>query len=98
MRRGGGPRQGPTFAPKSAAFALARPRANPRMAVVLVFERPVVELVARVRELRELASEDPRFSAELRRLEDKAAVLAREVFAGLTPMQKVQLSRHPSRP
>jgi acetyl-CoA carboxylase carboxyl transferase subunit alpha len=68
------------------------------MAVVLVFERPVVELVARVRELRELASEDPRFRAELRRLEDKAAVLAREVFAGLTPMQKVQLSRHPSRP
>jgi acetyl-CoA carboxylase carboxyl transferase subunit alpha len=68
------------------------------MAVVLAFERPVVELVARVRELRDLASEDPRFGAELRRLEDKAAVLAREVFAGLTPMQKVQLSRHPSRP
>ena len=68
------------------------------MAVVLAFERPVVELVARVRELRELASEDPRLGAELQRLEDKAAVLAREVFAGLTPMQKVQLSRHPSRP
>jgi acetyl-CoA carboxylase carboxyl transferase subunit alpha len=68
------------------------------MAVVLAFERPVVELVSRVRELRELANEDPRFGAELRRLEDKAAVLAREVFAGLTPMQKVQLSRHPSRP
>lgn len=68
------------------------------MAVVLAFERPVVELVARVRELRELANADPRFGAELRRLEDKAAVLAREVFASLTPMQKVQLSRHPSRP
>ncbi len=68
------------------------------MTVVLAFERPVVELVARVRELRELANEDPRFGAELKRLEDKAAVLAREVFAGLTPMQKVQLSRHPSRP
>lgn len=68
------------------------------MAVVLAFERPVVELVARVRELRELANEDARFGAELRRLEEKAAVLAREVFAGLTPMQKVQLSRHPSRP
>jgi acetyl-CoA carboxylase carboxyl transferase subunit alpha len=68
------------------------------MAVVLAFERPVVELVARVRELQKLASEDPRFGAELRRLEDKAAVLAREVFASLTPMQKVQLSRHPSRP
>ncbi len=68
------------------------------MAVVLAFERPVVELVARVRELQQLASKDPRFGAELRRLEDKAAVLAREVFASLTPMQKVQLSRHPSRP
>jgi acetyl-CoA carboxylase carboxyl transferase subunit alpha len=68
------------------------------MAVVLAFERPVVELVARVRELRELANEDARFGAELRRLEDKAAVLAREVFAGLTPMQKVQVARHPSRP
>src|SRR4051812_38664130 len=68
------------------------------MAHVLAFERPVVELVTRVRELRELASEDPRFSAELRRLEDKAAKLAREVFAKLSPMQKVQLSRHPNRP
>ena len=68
------------------------------MAHVLAFERPVVELVARVRELRELASSDERLAPELRRLEDKAARLAREVFAKLSPMQKVQLSRHPSRP
>ena len=68
------------------------------MAHVLAFERPVVELVTRVRELRELASADDRFGAELRRLEDKAAKLAREVFAKLSPMQKVQLSRHPNRP
>ncbi|MCC6215132.1 MAG: acetyl-CoA carboxylase carboxyltransferase subunit alpha [Polyangiaceae bacterium] len=66
--------------------------------MVLPFERPVVELVTRVRELRELARSDARFGAELERLEEKAAKLAREVFAGLTPMQKVQLSRHPSRP
>jgi acetyl-CoA carboxylase carboxyl transferase subunit alpha len=58
----------------------------------------VVELVARVRELRELASADERWAGELRRLEDKAAKLAREVFAKLSPMQKVQLSRHPNRP
>jgi acetyl-CoA carboxylase carboxyl transferase subunit alpha len=68
------------------------------MAHVLAFERPVVELVARVRELRELASNDARFGPELKRLEDKAAKLAREVFANLSPMQKVQLSRHPNRP
>jgi acetyl-CoA carboxylase carboxyl transferase subunit alpha len=65
---------------------------------VLAFERPVVELVARVRELRDLASTDERWAPELERLEEKAARLAREVFANLSPMQKVQLSRHPNRP
>ena len=35
------------------------------MAHILAFERPVVELITRVRELRELASEDDRFSSEL---------------------------------
>jgi acetyl-CoA carboxylase carboxyl transferase subunit alpha len=65
---------------------------------VLPFEKPVVELVARVRELRELAKADRGLEPELRRLEDKARHLARELFAELTPWQKVQLSRHPQRP
>ncbi len=65
---------------------------------VLPFEKPVVELVARVRELRELARTDRALEPELRRLEDKATKLARELFAELTPWQKVQLSRHPNRP
>jgi acetyl-CoA carboxylase carboxyl transferase subunit alpha len=65
---------------------------------VLPFEKPVVELVARVRELRELARSDRALEPELRRLEDKASKLARELFADLTPWQKVQLSRHPNRP
>ena len=65
---------------------------------VLPFEKPVVELVSRVRELRELAKSDRALEPELRRLEDKATKLARELFAELTPWQKVQLSRHPNRP
>jgi acetyl-CoA carboxylase carboxyl transferase subunit alpha len=65
---------------------------------VLPFEKPVVELVARVRELRALAENDKRFEAELRRLEEKCGRLARELFADLSPWQKVQLSRHPNRP
>jgi acetyl-CoA carboxylase carboxyl transferase subunit alpha len=69
-----------------------------RMAHVLAFEKPVVELISRLRELRELAATDTRLMPELKRLEDKAARLAREMFAKLTPMQKVQLSRHPNRP
>lgn len=65
---------------------------------VLPFEKPVVELVARVKELRALAENDKRFEAELRRLEEKCGRLARELFADLSPWQKVQLSRHPNRP
>src|ERR1700722_16244145 len=65
---------------------------------VLPFAFPPVELVARVRELRELARTDRALEPELRRLEDKATKLARELFAELTPWQKVQLSRHPNRP
>jgi acetyl-CoA carboxylase carboxyl transferase subunit alpha len=65
---------------------------------VLPFEKPVVELVSRVRELRALAKQDCALEPELRRLEDKAAKLARELFAELSPWQKVQLSRHPNRP
>ena len=67
-------------------------------AYVLPFEKPVVELVNRVRELRDLAQSDRQFEAELHRLEDKMGRLARELFADLTPWQKVQLSRHPNRP
>jgi acetyl-CoA carboxylase carboxyl transferase subunit alpha len=65
---------------------------------VLPFEKPIVDLVNRVRELRALAENDKRFDAELRRLEDKCGRLARELFADLSPWQKVQLSRHPNRP
>jgi acetyl-CoA carboxylase carboxyl transferase subunit alpha len=65
---------------------------------VLPFEKPVVELVSRVRELRELAEADRQYLPELRRLEDKASKLARELFRDLDPWQKVQLSRHPNRP
>src|SRR5579884_942965 len=65
---------------------------------VLPFEKPVVELVSRVRELRELAESDRALEPELRRLEERATRLARELFSELTPWQKVQLSRHPNRP
>ncbi len=67
-------------------------------AFVLPFEKPVVDLVERVRELRELAATDKRFANELTRLEEKAAKLAREIFRDLSPMQKVMISRHPNRP
>ena len=67
-------------------------------AFVLPFEKPVVDLVEKVKALRALAASDSRFEPELLRLEEKTSRLAREIFADLSPMQKVQLSRHANRP
>ena len=67
-------------------------------AFVLPFEKPVVDLVDKVKELRALASSDALLEPELRRLEEQTTRLAREIFADLTPMQKVLLSRHANRP
>jgi acetyl-CoA carboxylase carboxyl transferase subunit alpha len=67
-------------------------------AFVLPFEKPVADLVDRVRELRALAATDAKFAPELEQLEEKAGRLAREIFRDLSPMQKVMISRHPNRP
>ena len=56
---------------------------NRMAAFVLPFEKPVVDLVDRVRHLRELAQNDAKFEPELLRLEEKAGRLAREIFADL---------------
>ena len=65
---------------------------------VLPFEKPIVDLLGRVRELRSLSENDRALEPELRRLEEKTGRLAKELFASLSPWQKVQLSRHPNRP
>ena len=66
--------------------------------VVLEFERPIIDLEKKIEELRGLSSDSVDFSTEIRRLEQKARKLQKEVFAELSPQQKVQLSRHPGRP
>ncbi len=72
--------------------------------LVLPFEKPVVELLERVREL-EVAlgsgaagGADTGGSRELAELRAEVVRAARELFATLSPMQKVQLSRHANRP
>jgi acetyl-CoA carboxylase carboxyl transferase subunit alpha len=65
---------------------------------VLDFEQPIIDLARRVRELRELTESDESLTAELERLQERASDLTREVFDTLSPLQRVQLSRHPNRP
>ncbi len=65
---------------------------------VLEFERPIADLEKKIEELRSMSTASVDFSAEIRKLRQKAAKLQREVFSGLSPQQQVQLSRHPARP
>ncbi|MCI0372786.1 MAG: acetyl-CoA carboxylase carboxyl transferase subunit alpha, partial [candidate division NC10 bacterium] len=65
----------------------------------LDFERPILELEAKLKELQEMSTgEKVDFSDEIRKLEKKIAKLQAESLAKLTPWQRCQIARHPNRP
>jgi acetyl-CoA carboxylase carboxyl transferase subunit alpha len=65
----------------------------------LEFERPILELESKIRELKELATEKGMDAGrEIEALEAQADRLRDEVYSNLTPWQRVQLARHPKRP
>jgi acetyl-CoA carboxylase carboxyl transferase subunit alpha len=65
----------------------------------LDFEKPVVELENKIKEIREFAStSNIEVGDELGRLEKKAEKLRREIYSNLSRWQRVQLARHPRRP
>ena len=66
---------------------------------LLDFEKPLVELEARIDQVRQLADENGvDVSEQLQLLEARAVQLRQEIFSSLTPMQELQLARHPRRP
>jgi acetyl-CoA carboxylase carboxyl transferase subunit alpha len=66
----------------------------------LDFEKPVAELEAKVEELRAMGESGSAVAVgeEISRLEVKAALALKELYADLTPWQKTQVARHPQRP
>ena len=69
------------------------------MTTWLDFEKPVLELEQKISELKEQAGAQGLDAAEeLGDLERKAAALRAEIYANLTPFQRVQLAKHPRRP
>ncbi|NGQ94864.1 acetyl-CoA carboxylase carboxyl transferase subunit alpha [Brevibacillus sp. SYP-B805] len=69
------------------------------MAGELPFEKPLVELQDKIKELRRFTEEKGiDFSDEVKRLEQKAKDLAEQIYGHLTPWQRVQIARHPERP
>jgi acetyl-CoA carboxylase carboxyl transferase subunit alpha len=69
------------------------------VAFVLDFEKPLVELERQIGHLRRLAKDrDLEVDGEIEPLEKKLEDLRREIYEELTPMQRVQVARHPRRP
>ncbi len=66
---------------------------------VLDFERPIVELEGKIRELKQLlAGGNADIARELELLEQKASELQRERYSKLTAWEQLQLAKHPDRP
>jgi acetyl-CoA carboxylase carboxyl transferase subunit alpha len=69
------------------------------MPTFLDFEKPLAELDARLRELRETAAAGAlNLDSDIDRLQAKSDRLLRETYAKLTPWQKTLVARHPERP
>lgn len=70
-----------------------------RKPILLDFEKPLVDLEARIIQIRELAEEnDVDVSDKIYQLEMRAQQLRQEIFSSLTPSQRIQVARHPRRP
>ena len=69
------------------------------IAYALDFEKPLAELERQVDELRRISDERGiDVAAEVSTLVAKLAVMREEIYRNLTPMQRVQVARHPRRP
>ena len=67
--------------------------------LMLKFEKPLYELREKVKELEEIGKNSEKdMSEETKHFEEVAEQFAEELYANLTPSQKIQIARHPERP
>lgn len=65
----------------------------------LEFEQPIAELEAQIENLKKSAAEGKLdFDKEVSQLQAKVKGLTRDIFAGLSDWQTIQIARHPDRP
>ena len=62
------------------------------------FEKPILELEKKIEDLRKMGSRRVTLEPEIKRLESKLAKLKTDIYAHLTPWQRVHIARHPQRP
>lgn len=65
---------------------------------ILPHEKQISEYIKTIEHLKKQNLENPLFSSEIRNLEQKLQQLKKEIYAKLTPWQRVQICRHPGRP
>ena len=69
------------------------------MSTLLDFEKPILELEGKVKELRSLAAgSEIDIAEEVARLEGRASKLLSQTYAKLNAWQKTQVARHADRP
>lgn len=66
---------------------------------ILDFEKPLVELDNRIKEVRTVAEENGvDVTDQIKELEERARKLRQDTYSRLTPIQRLQVARHPNRP
>ena len=66
---------------------------------VLEFEKPIVELEAKIEELKNFGSnKDINLGPEVKKLEQKLDKMKKDIYSKLTAWQRIQIARHPDRP
>ncbi len=66
---------------------------------IMEFEKPVAELEARLEELRRSTDgSQPNLADDVTKLQQRLDKQLKQLYAKLTPAQKVQVARHPARP
>lgn len=66
--------------------------------IILDFEKPIFELDAKIKELKALNTGDLSIIEDVKRLENKQKKMLKQIYANLSPWQKVLVARHQDRP
>ncbi len=65
----------------------------------LDFEKPIIELEAKINDLKKMGkTKKIDFEPEIKKIDQKIEKMKNEIYSNLTDWQKVQIARHPNRP
>lgn len=69
------------------------------MAIILDFEKPIMEIEKKIEELKQMSAESGiDYSKQIDSFMEMAEEHKKELYENLTPAQKLQIARHPERP